>query len=350
MSIPRSVTFPLATIALVVAGAALHIMQPVLLPFVVALFLSNIFRPLVVYLRTKHVPMGLILLLVVALVGGVLFGVSVVAVSSIQSLMAAMPRYAARWNHSLLPSLENLLAAAPASIQDQLRTLEWSNLVQMSSIFGLLYAGAGGFVSVMSGLGLILLFMLFILEGNGLFERKIHAAYPTRAPDIIAVIKRIDDKTERYFITATLINLVSGILSVIILTAFGVDLALLWGLVTFIVCFIPTIGSIIAIAIPILVAFLQFDSISTRIAVALTLIAVQFLWGSVITPRIMGSSLDLSPLLVLISLIFWGWVWGPWGMVLSVPITSMIKIALESIPATKPLAILGSHSAQPNQT
>ncbi len=179
MSVPRSITFPLAILALVVGGAALHAMQPVLLPFVVALFLSNIFRPLVVYLRTKRVPIAIILLLVLVLVGAVLFGVSVVAVSSVNSLMAAMPRYEARWNNSLLPGIENLLAAAPASIQEQIKSLQWSNLVQMSSIFGLIYAGAGGFVSVMSGLGLILLFMLFILEGNGLFERKIRAAYPS---------------------------------------------------------------------------------------------------------------------------------------------------------------------------
>jgi predicted PurR-regulated permease PerM len=145
-------------------------------------------------------------------------------------------------------------------------------------------------------------------------------------------------------------NLVSGGISVAILSAFGLDLALLWGLITFLVCFIPTLGSIFAMALPILVAFLQFDNISTPIALALTLISVQFLWGSVISPRVMGSRLDLSPLLVLICLIFWGWVWGPWGMVLSVPITSMIKIALESIPETKSIAILASHSNQPSQT
>ncbi len=350
MTATRSVTFPLALIALVVGGAALHIMQPVLLPFVVALFLSNIFRPLVVYLRRERVPMAVILVLVVVLVGAVLFGVSMVAVSSIHSLMVAMPRYEARWNNQLLPGLENLLDVAPAAIQEQIHTLQWSNIVQVSSLFGIIYAGAGGFVTILGGFGLILLFMLFILEGNGLFDRKIRAAYPKRADEITAVIKRIDERTERYFITVTLINLVSGVLSVIILSAFGVDLALLWGLVTFIVCFYSDQSApFFAMGLPILVAFLQFDSISTPIEVAVTLIVIQFLWGSVITPRIMGSSLDLSPLLVLISLIFWGWVWGPWGMVLSVPITSMIKIALESIPATKPIAILASHSYPPTQ-
>ncbi len=350
MTATRSVTFPLAIIALVVGGDALHIMQPVLLPLVVALFLSNIFRPLVIWLRKQHVPMWIALLTVVVLVGAVLFGVSMVAISSVQSLVAAMPRYETRWNNTLLPGLEHLLDDAPAAVQEQLRTLKWSNMVQISSVVGIIYAGAGGFVSILSGFGLILLFMLFILEGNGLFERKIRAAYPDRADEINAVIKRIDEKTERYFLTVSLMNLVSGGITVVILSAFGVDLALLWGLIAFIVNFIPTLGSIFSLALPILVAFLQFDNISTPIAVALSLIAVQFLWGSVITPRIMGSRLDLSPLLVLISLIFWGWVWGAWGMVLSVPITSMIKIALESVPESKPIAILASHSYQPNRT
>src|SRR5579883_300827 len=342
MPAARSITIPLLVIALVVAGAALHIMQPVLLPFVVALFLSNIFRPLVVFLRKRHIPMGIALLLVMVLVAAVLFGVAMVAISSVQSLVAALPRYEARWNNSILPGLEQLLDSAPDAIQQQVKTLQWQNIVQVSAILGVLYAGAGGFVSVLSGLGLILLFMLFILGGYGLFERKVRAAYPERADDFTAVLKRIDARTERYFITVTLMNLVSGVISTVILSAFGVDLALLWGLITFLVTFIPTIGSIFALALPIMVAFLQFDSISTPIVVALTLVVVQFVWGSVITPRIMGSSLDLSPLLVLISLIFWGWVWGPWGMVLSVPITSMIKIALESVPATKPIGILMS--------
>ena len=347
---PQSITLPLAIVALVVAGAALHIMQPVLVPFVVALFFSNLFRPIVVFLRDKHVPMAIVLLFVVVLVGGILFGVSVVAVSSVQSLIAAMPRYEARWNSSLLPGIQHLLDSAPASIQDQLKNLQWNNIVQVSSIFGLLYAGAGGFVSMLSGLGLILLFMLFILEGNGLFERKIRAAYPNRQEEIIGVIKRIDQKTERYFITVTIMNVVSGGLSIAILSAFGVDLAIMWGLITFLVNFVPTLGSIISISLPIIFAFLQFDTIQTPIAMALVLIAVQFVWGSILVPRIMGSSLDMSPLLVMISLIFWGWVWGAWGMVLSVPITSMIKIALESIPTTKPLAILASHSTPTNRT
>ncbi|HZK76214.1 MAG TPA: AI-2E family transporter [Candidatus Kapabacteria bacterium] len=346
MSPSRSITIPLAVIAIVVAGAALHWMQPVLLPFVVALFLSNIFRPLVAWLRKKKVPMAVALLIVLVLVGALLFGIALVAISSVHSLIAALPRYEIRWNNTILPNLENLLSGAPITVQEQVRTLQWSNLIQTSAVFAFLFAGAGSFFSLLSDLGLILLFMLFIIGGHGLFDRKVRIAYPENAEELTAMVRRIDSKTERYFITVTLINVVSGALTAIVLSAFGVDLALLWGLITFLVTFIPTVGSIFALVLPILVAFLQFDVISIPIAVTLTLIAVQFIWGSVITPHVMGSSLDLSPLLILISLIFWGWVWGPWGMVLSVPITSMIKIALESVPATKPIGILMSASGK----
>jgi AI-2 transport protein TqsA len=344
----RTITIPIVVIALVVVGAALNVMRPVLLPFVVAVFLSNIFRPLVAYLRKRKIPMSIALIAVLVLVGAAMFGVTLMAISSIQSLEAAIPHYAARWNNTLLPGLEGLLSDAPAAIQRQIHTLQWSNIIQVSSIIQVIYAGAGGFVSDLSGIGLILLFMLFILGGHGLFEKKIKLAYPSRAEQVAHVIERIDAKTERYFIAVSLMNLVSGAISAIILSAFGVDLALLWGLVTFLVNFIPTIGSIFALALPIGVAFLQFDNIATPIAVAIVLSAAQFLWGSVITPRVMGSRLDLSPLLVLISLIFWGWVWGPWGMVLSVPITSMIKIALESVAETKPIGILmGAGASKP---
>jgi AI-2 transport protein TqsA len=339
---PRSITIPLLILALIALGATLHLMQPVLLPFVVALFLTNLFRPLVAWLRRMHVPMAVALLIVMLVVGGVMLALGLVAITSVQSLIAALPRYEARWNTEILPWMLSLLDSAPDAIRTQVRSLQWSNIVQVSAIVGVVFAGAGGFLSVVSNVGLILLYMLFILSGQGLFGRKLRDAYPEHADELSAVIKRIDERTERYFITVTVMNLVTGIITLFVLWAFGLDLALLWAIVTFLVAFIPTIGSIITLALPILVAFLQFSNPITAVWLALTLIAVQFLWGSVLTPRLMGSRLDLSPLLVLLSLLFWGWVWGPWGMILSVPITSMIKIALESVPETKPIAVLMS--------
>ena len=126
------------------------------------------------------------------------------------------------------------------------------------------------------------------------------------------------------------------------LLIFGVDLALLWGVLTFLLMFIPSIGSIFAIVITVLATFVQFDSFVTPIILSIIIIVSQLMIGSVLSPRIMGKSLNLSPLLLLVSIIFWGWVWGPMGMILSVPITASIAIIFENIPALQPLAILMS--------
>jgi predicted PurR-regulated permease PerM len=337
----RNITLPLTLIAVILAGAALHTLQSALLPFVVALFLSNIFRPLVRYLQRHHVPMPIAIFLVIVAVGAVFFAVGLVAVTSVQSLIEAIPHYEARWDNSILPALEHALRDAPTEIREQVQELKWNTLVPTSSAMSIVSSGAGSVVSLLSGLVLILLFMLFILASNGMFLRKVNAAYSEeQAKQLTAIVEKVDRKVQKYLLTVSVLNLGGAIITTVILMAFGVDLALLWGLVFFLATFVPTIGSIVAIIIPICVAFLQFDSLTTPVLLTLVLISLQFIWGSGITPKLMGESLNLSPLLVLISLIFWGWVWGPWGMILSVPITSAIKIALENIEGMQTIALL----------
>jgi predicted PurR-regulated permease PerM len=337
----RNISLPLTLIAVIIAGAALHALQSALLPFVVALFLSNIFRPLVKFLQRHRVPMPLAILLVIVAVGGVFFAVGIVAVTSVQSLITALPHYEVRWNTTILPQIENALRDAPRDVREQIQNLQWKNLVPTSSMMEILSTGAGSVVSLLSGLVLILLFMLFILASNGMFLRKVNAAYPQeQANKLTLIVEKVDRKVQRYLLTVAALNLVGAIITTVILMAFGVDLAMLWGLVFFLATFIPTIGSIVAIVIPICVAFLQFDSLTTPIMLTLVLVTLQLVWGSGITPKLMGDSLNLSPLLVLISLIFWGWVWGPWGMILSVPITSAIKILLENVDGMQTIALL----------
>jgi predicted PurR-regulated permease PerM len=126
----------------------------------------------------------------------------------------------------------------------------------------------------------------------------------------------------------------------------GVDFAPLWGFLTFIAHFIPHVGAVLSVGLPAIFGFLQFDSPGWALLVAVLNFALQFAIGNVIEPRIVGHSLDLSPVLVLLSLIFWGWLWGPWGMILAVPITSTIKIVCANIEALHPLSVLMSGSAE----
>jgi predicted PurR-regulated permease PerM len=122
----------------------------------------------------------------------------------------------------------------------------------------------------------------------------------------------------------------------------GVDFALLWGFLTFLLNFIPNIGSIVSVIFPLLISFLQFDSVATPLLVLILLGATQFAMGNVVEPKLMEFSLNLSPLLVLVSLFFWGWIWGVWGMILAVPMMSTVKIIFENIETLQPIAVLMS--------
>jgi AI-2 transport protein TqsA len=124
-----------------------------------------------------------------------------------------------------------------------------------------------------------------------------------------------------------------------------VEFAIIWGLLTFLLNFIPNIGSVIATILPLLIAFIQFDSVGTLFWLALLLSGVQMIIGNFIDPRVVGRSVNLSPLVVLCSLMFWGWLWGFIGMFLAVPISVIIKIVFENTRSLKFISILMSHSS-----
>jgi predicted PurR-regulated permease PerM len=141
----------------------------------------------------------------------------------------------------------------------------------------------------------------------------------------------IQQQIQRYLLTKTVISLCTAILSMILMMMYGVDFVLVCGILVFIMNFIPNIGSIISTGIPILISFLQSGLDLRTISFSILLIATEMLFGNVLEPKIQGQKMNLSPIMVLVSLIFWGWVWGIVGMVLAVPITSAINIVLIQI-------------------
>ena len=146
----------------------------------------------------------------------------------------------------------------------------------------------------------------------------------------------------QYLIAKTLISLATGGVTTGILYIFGVDFALLWGFLTFLLNFIPNFGSIVAGIFPVVLARLQFDSASTALILLVLLVTTQMVMGNVIEPKLLEFSLDLSPLLVLVALIFWGWLWGVWGMILAVPMMSILKIIFENFDTLRPIGLLMS--------
>jgi len=336
---PTFYAIPVAIASVVIIGIFLHFISDAFLTFVAALFLANIFMPLVALLKKKKVPMVFAILLVLALVACVLFGVVVVISTSITSVIEVFPRYELKWNQVFLPAITNLLGKISPALRLQAVNFDLQSLVDPGKLISALTSAT----NLLSGFALILLFMLFILASHGEFLQKIERAFPPSGSfHLKQIVANIEARFRSYLLTTLLINTLAGVTMTVVLSIFGVDLALLWGMLTFLLMFIPSFGSIIAILMPITVAFLQFDTLTTPILVAITTALTQLVIGSYISPKVMGSSLNLSPLLILVSIIFWGWVWGPLGMILAVPITSAITIVFENIEPLRPLAILMS--------
>ncbi|MDP4219335.1 MAG: AI-2E family transporter [Bacteroidota bacterium] len=330
---------PLGIATVVIVGIFLHFISDAFLTFVAALFLANIFMPLVALLQKKKVPMVFVILLVLTIVASVLFGLVVVIDSTINSLVSVMPHYQERWDRVLLPALSALAEKVSPDLKQQLVAFNFSSLLPPEKIV----TAISSLTTLISSFALILLFMLFILASHGQFRIKIERAFPRSGSfHLKQIVENIESRVRRYLLTTLVINTVAGVAMTVVLALFGVDLAVLWGMLTFLLMFIPSIGSIFAISMPLIVCFLQFDYLGTPIIVSIIVIVSQLLIGSYISPKVMGSSLNLSPLLILISIIFWGWVWGPIGMILAVPITSAITIIFENIQPLQPLAILMS--------
>jgi AI-2 transport protein TqsA len=332
----------LSLLAIIAIGTVLSALQSVLLPFVIAFFLSYVFKPVVLALRKRKVPMAVAVVVVLLLVLAIISGVSVVIGASAKSFIAALPRYQGK--------LESLLLGTVTSIEQTGRSLglikqefRMEDVISLRSLTPVLTSSIGSFVSFFSNAFLVLLFMIFILAGSGQLIAKLDSvSNDAQSNRISRVLASIDRQVRQYMLTKTLISLCSGMLSTIALSILGVDFALLWGFLIFLLNYVPNLGSLLATAFPVLVALVQFDSFTVPVVVLISLIVIQNVMGNVVEPKLMAFSLNLSPLLILASLLFWGWIWGIWGMILSVPIMAILKIVFENVDALRPVAVLMS--------
>jgi predicted PurR-regulated permease PerM len=191
--------------------------------------------------------------------------------------------------------------------------------------------------SLMTNAFMILLTVVFILFEAASFPAKLRAAIGDPEASLSGY-RRFMESVNRYLAIKTLISLGTGITATILLMILDIDFPVLWGILAFLLNFIPNIGSVIAGVPPVLLGLVQYGP-GTALMVALGYLAINSLFGNILEPRIMGEGLGLSTLIVFVSLVFWGWVLGPVGMLLSMPLTMIVKIALESQEDTRWLAI-----------
>jgi AI-2 transport protein TqsA len=325
------VLYILAAFVVVVAGMSAA--KAIIVPFLLAAFISVISSPPLFWLKERKVPTGVALLIVMLVILFSLLLIGALVAASVNDFSTKLPLYEAR----LKEQTDAALAWLARSHVDVGR-LELDKIFNVAAVMKLVARLLNQLVGMLTNGFLILLTVIFMLLEASSIPTKLQAIF--RKPE--ASLKRIKyfvGKVNRYMAIQTVISLATGACVAIFLTIMGVDYPLLWGVLAFLLNYIPNIGSIMAAVPPILLTIIQFG-LGRAVGVAIGYVVINMSIGSVISPRLMGRGLGLSTLVVFLSLIFWGWILGPVGMVLSVPLTMTVKIALESSEDTRWLAIL----------
>jgi predicted PurR-regulated permease PerM len=327
-----STAITLAAIIVIVYG--MQAAKVLLVPFLLAVFLALITVRPMLWLQKHRVPSFLAALIVLILIMLVLAVAGTIVGASIAEFTAALPSYQAR-----LDLLVDRVIRLAATHMDDGRTIEGlSDLVDPGWAMRLAATILNGLRDVLTDTFLILFTMVFILLEASTVQTKVMAAFG-RSAETFEDARIFLNNLGRYLGIKTLISMATGLTAWIVTSTIGLDFALLWGMLAFLLNYVPTIGSIIAAVPAVLLALVQLG-VGEATATAIGYVAINVVFGVILEPRWMGYGVGISPLVVFTGLIFWGWVFGPVGMLLSVPLTMTLKLALESDNRTRWIAIL----------
>jgi predicted PurR-regulated permease PerM len=249
------------------------------------------------------------------------------------------------------PAYEDNLRALLSAMYDLvgLKTApSFAQIVEQISVGSIVTSVAGTLGGVAGSAGIVIVYVVFLLLEQSIFERKLHALLrdPGRAERLHRLLARIARQIEGYLWVKTLSSLLTGTVSFSIMWSVGVDFAEFWALVIFLLNFIPIIGALLGVIFPSLLALVQFETIGPFLITSTALATTQFVVGNLIEPRLMGRRLHLSPLVIILSLAFWGKIWGIVGMILCMPIMVILMIICGHFAPTRPIAIMLSSDGE----
>jgi len=327
-----------AVILVFLAGLVLRLAKPVFFPFFLAIFFYFVLSPVLDILVRLKIPRPLAVSMIIITAFLLLYLLGVLFYTSGRAFAESLPNYAQRMN-SVFSSIAERFHLTKFNWDPWL----WSKTLDPAKVAALFLRSMNQFFSFFSTFVLIFVFLVFMLSGRGKLKGKVERSFSHhRALKINQIINKIDRQVQKYLIIKTGISFLSGTVTMVVLLAFGVDFAVLFGFLTFLLNFIPSLGSITSIGLASIIAAFQFGSIFPALWMLLVLVGLDAVIANVLEPKLMGQGLGLSPLVVLFSLFFWGWLWGIPGMVLAVPLMAVIKIVCANVPALIPVAELMS--------
>ncbi|GGB35644.1 AI-2E family transporter [Roseibium aquae] len=331
-------TLTLCLVSIAVFGWLLVVGRSLLIPFVIALVVWYLINALAEAVRqipfgTAHLP-GWVAL-PVSLIA--IFSAGIVIIDIVTANLTELARDA--------PAYQARLEAIVAQVAGHLNLndpIELSDLFPDGGVQRLVSAGATFLTTIAGSASLVFIYTLFLMLEQSTFDTKFAKLFPDSAQAQAAFRMRseINRSIRHYFGIKTAVSIATGALTSGILIVMGLPYAALFGFIAFLLNYIPTIGSLIGVIFPSLLALVYFETLTPFFVIAIGLGIIQFSIGNLIEPRLMGSSLNLSGVVIMLSLALWGAIWGVVGMVLCVPLTVVIVIICAKIPAARPVAVL----------
>ncbi len=355
--------FSVSFIALILLFIVLKELQHIFVPLVIAYFLFFVFEPMNHLLEKKKIPQGISIVLDLIIISLIIWGMSRFIIGSFAQFGEELPKYEQKLNSIISGTALSL------GITDEMLT----NFNLQEILYGIDYGGivSGLFSSTLSIFStgfFILFFFIFVSSGHKRIIEAIKKRYVEthiqqeieeikirmiangedfesgesidpaeleqikneKGKEIENTFKAITEQVQRYIATKFLISLTTAILVGITLWLFNIDFLIVWAALTFFLNFIPNIGSVLAVILPAVMTLIQYESFTYMLIVAGVITAIQNIMGNILEPKIFGNRLGLNPLVILLSLLLWGYIWGIVGMFLSVPLTAVLKIILSN--------------------
>lgn len=327
------VRFLFSTACFIVVVAGMRTAESLLVPFFLSLFISVLCSPPLIWLKGRGVPNGLAIFIIIGAVLIVSLGIGTVVGAAVGNFRQDLPAYQERLTLLTAGLFTQLQALGLHIDASQLR-----DSFNPAALLGFAGSALANLGNMMTNAFLILLTVVFILAEEVGFSDKIKLASSNYQKTLDA-LNRFKVVVNRYMAIKSALSLLTGVLIMLWLWLLNVDYFVLWGMLAFLLNFIPTLGSILAAIPAVLLALVQLG-VGDAVLTAMGFVFVNVIVGNVFEPRIMGKGLDLSALVVFLSLVFWGWVLGSIGMLLSVPLTMTVKIALESFDETRWVGVM----------
>ena len=317
------ITISLTLIAIISVAFALYFTRPIMIPFILALFVRILIDPIIDF-QTKNLRVHRIVAIIVAIF--IIIGLFVIIIPIIIDSLAIFLKSADDYNFKVLLLIEtviNKLQYFDIEINKEIIRESFLSLPFLDWASSALSNGA----NFVAKFFLVVIMTLFLLVGSTGAKKS-------------QTWENINNQVKKYIFVKFITSSVTGIIAGLIYWSLGLDLAIIFGTLTFLLNFIPTFGSIVAVLLPLPVAFLQFDDPAIIIMVIILPSIVHLIIGNIIEPKMFGQAFDLHPVTIIVALISWGMLWGITGMLLAAPLTAIMRVSFNHFDTTRPFALL----------